>query len=232
MRFLYEVAIEEGVISVLDRDDGRIDIIGKRVDDLVVFRLSAEIFVDDIGTAGHGAHDLVELLLGIFPLEAVEYDHIGVLYLVEGELTHILVVGKEGRRIEEGHHLRDRPAFGHGVKKFLQQMHPVVFDDNAIRGIFIRKRCESCFAHLGGIERFHGIGRVGEFAVIVVLLPFLHDEQQRALARIEAGIFEGLLNELCLSRFQKTEKEIDGYVSHGVIRAAAIAACPLLSRSR
>ena len=171
VHFFNQVTIEKGIVLVLDRDNRRIDIIGKRILDLIIFRFPAQIFIHDSRTTGHGADDLMKFLLRVLPLETVEHHHVGILHLVEDELAHVLVVSKKGGCIKEGHDLRDRPALGHRVKEVLQHAHAVVFDDDALGRIFFGKCGELLFSHVRRLEELHGIGRVGEFGVVILLLP-------------------------------------------------------------
>ena len=77
---------------VLDLYDGRVHVEGKRVLDVVELGLAADIFVNYVGPARNGAHDLVELHLVIPALETVEYHHLRELYLVVHKLAHVAVI--------------------------------------------------------------------------------------------------------------------------------------------
>ena len=63
LRLLHQIAVEKRLVAVGDLNDGRVDIVWKRIDDLIVYRFSAEIFIDDPGAAGHSADNFMELFL-------------------------------------------------------------------------------------------------------------------------------------------------------------------------
>ena len=204
LRLLHKIAVKEGVILILDLNDGSVDIVRERIDDLIVFCLPAEIFIDDTGTARHTADDLVILLFRIFPAKTVKDDHIGVLYLVEYELAHILVVLQKCRCVKERHHLRDRPALRHCVEKFLQFQHAVIFDAHTLHAVLFLQFFQFFGRHFLGIEKSDLKIAYGKTGGVILLLALLQYEQQRAFARIEPLVLKGLLYKLRLSGFQKS----------------------------
>ena len=206
----HEIAVKEGIIPVLDLDDFGVDIVRERIFDLVVFRPPARIFEDDARPSRSPAHDLVELLFGELVVEAVEDDHIGIRDLVIDELPHVLVVGKEGGRIEEGHHLRDEPAVWHGVEELLKLPHPVVFEDDAVGAVLLNESGKVLAVQPLFVHFFDGKVLHGKAGRIVLLHSLFADKKEGAFSGIEALILHRFLNECRLARLQKAEEQVDG----------------------
>ena len=85
------------------------------------------MLVNDVRPAGNGAHKFMEFHFILLFGQTIEYDHLRVLYLIEHELAHICIIGKEGFGIDKRHDLIDHPTFRHSFIKLVQKPHAVIF---------------------------------------------------------------------------------------------------------
>ena len=194
------VTVPQGKGIVPDLDDGGFQIKGQGIFDVVVAHHAIHRFVGDLGTAADAADDLVELHLVHKGIEAVESHQLAGLQFIHHQLAHIGVVAQEGAGIGQHDLLIDRPAFGHILIQGVQLPHAVILHHHTVGRVFADEVCQMS---LRQVAFFFDHGNVhmlaGELGGLVLLHALFAQQQQGVFAGIEAGILQGLLNELGLA---------------------------------
>ena len=210
------VAIPQGVMLVLDLDDGRIDIEGQRIDDIVELGGAVGVIVEDVNAAVGCPGDLVEGhgVLALF--QAVEDHHLGAHQLVHHQIAHIGVIGHEGGGVGEHDLLGHDPILGQTHVEVAHLLHAVELSHHTVGIVFL---CQGIQLSSGdGLLvqnlQIHVLGRIG--GEIKLLLAFLEQQDQGPLAVIEAGILQGLLDEFGLTGIQEAGEHIYRDLHHGL----------------
>ena len=207
---LGHVAVPDGEVAVLDLDDRRIDVKRQRVLDVVIDDLAVGVFIRDVAPAGDGADDAVHLHAIHAVVVAVEHDELGTLELVDRELAHIRIVAHERRRIAEEKLLRDRPVFRQVAIERVEHPHAVILHEHALGVQLVLQREQIVAREVGLLVDVAHVDISGAESVrLIDLLAVLAQQQQRALALVEAVVLERLLNELRLAGLEEAGEEVD-----------------------
>ena len=152
----------------------------------------------------------MELHFVLFGLGAVENDHFAAFQLVHRQLAHIGIVAEEGGSVGKANLLIDDPVLGHIVIQVIQHPHAVVFQHHPLGVVLHLQLGQIIGVQLAFVLQHldEHIGR-GKQVGVVLLHALFAQQQQGALAGVEALVFQRLLNELGLTGLQKAGKQID-----------------------
>ena len=220
LRLFGDVAVEQGVILVLDLDDARVDVERQRVDDLVELACAVGVFVHNIDLPVDRPGDLVERHDVRSRRHPVEHDQLRTHQLVHDQLAHIGIITLECLRISKHDLLRDHPRIRRLHVEVCRLMHAVQLGHDALGVVFPAQPLEKFRAELVIVRRLKIdiLARVtGE---VIFLLALFEHEQERLLAGVEARIFQRLLNEFRLAGLQKAGEDIHWDLLHRLLLSA------------
>ena len=220
LRLFGDVAVEQGVILVLDLDDARVDVERQRVDDLVELACAVGVFVHNIDLPVDRPGDLVERHDVRSRRHPVEHDQLRTHQLVHDQLAHIGIITLECLRISKHDLLRDYPGIRRLHVEVCRLMHAVQLGNHALGVVLPAQPLEKFRAELVIVRRLKIdiLARVtGE---IIFLLALFEHKQERLLAGVEARILQGLLNEFRLSRLQKAGEDVHWDLFHRLLLSA------------
>ena len=144
---------------------------------------------------------------------AVKHHQLRALELVVDERAHIGVVAFKCAGVGEEKFLIHHPHFGQSVVKLIEHPHTVVLDDNAFAVRFVKPLAQVGAVKLPGL--FDDLDEnvlAGELVGGIFLLALLADDQQGALAAVEALVLKRFLYKLGLAALEKARKEEYGDV--------------------
>ena len=204
-----QIAVKEGVVTVLDRHHGGVDVKGERVLDIVVFQLLTHV-VNDLRAATDAPHQFMQFGAVGVP-DPIVHHGVGVLQFVHHQRAHVGVVGKDRGSVREKEFLKHVPVARERVVERAELPHAVVFHHHAVGEVGFGEVGEKARGEVGFV--FHRdlphVFAVKAGGVVFLNSLFAHEQQDLASV-VEVPVFQRFLDHFGLARFQKTRKEIDG----------------------
>ena len=185
------------------------DVEGKRIFDLVKFRLTVRVLIENADSAVQRAGKLVQRHDIRANRQSVENDHLAARQLVHDQRAEVGIITHYGGPVSEHHFLRDLPFLRHFLIKVTDKLHSVQLHDHALGMMLLQQRgkllrCDFVLLDDLGIDLLIRIG--GD---VIFLLALLTDEQKRAFPGVKAGVAQRLLNELRFAGIQKAGKRVN-----------------------
>ena len=135
--FLRDIAVEQGVILVLDLDHRRVQVKRQRIFNVVIVGRSVGIFIQNIDLPVHGPGDLVIRHHVRAGGHAVENQHLRACQLVHDKLAHIGVIAEEGRSVGKHDFLRDLPVIRRLEIEIRRKVHAIQLNDYTLGPVFL-----------------------------------------------------------------------------------------------
>ena len=136
-------------------------------------------------------------------------DELGTLELVHHELAHVRVVAQKRRRVAKQELLRDRPALRQVAVERVEHPHAVELHKHTLGADLVLQRLQVFDREVGLLVNVaHKDVAGAELVRLIDLLALFAQQQQRALALVEAAVLERLLDEFRLAGFQKAGEQV------------------------